>query len=116
MLELRSQTMSTEPDYLHRIFEINNPKMSVCTCVCISMCKLKLEQSRKFFSPGGVRTLGLKLFMTTVPSTTVFLNLKMYCCMVLCDFGRNAKYIYGISLANSISNSSFPKLMGSFPA
>lgn len=27
--------------------------MSACTCVCISMCKLKLEQSRKF-SPGGV--------------------------------------------------------------
>lgn len=33
MLVLESQTMSTEPDYLHWIFEFNNTKMSVYTCV-----------------------------------------------------------------------------------
>lgn len=59
--------MSTEPDYLNRLFLSNNNKICVGLCVC---AKLKLEQSRNFFSGGRVYTMyiiGLELFMRTVP-------------------------------------------------
>lgn len=44
-------------------------------------------------------TLGVELFMRKVPLTIVFLNLNTDCYTTVCEFGRNADYIYGISLS-----------------
>lgn len=58
---------------------------AVCVYTCMRMCKLKLEKSRKFFSPGGLYIMytGARTVHENSSLNVVVLNWNTCCYTIL---------------------------------